>query len=187
MDLKQGDLENIILNALWDLEDEGTLQIFVSDVQERIKSPQRKWAYTTVKTVLDRLVDKGLADRQKQGKKYFYQSLMNREAAGELALRKLIRQFFQDDLDELLGCVAKLREEGVGIRKAMPVPLISHELHPSTSLPASRNNVVSNAQESASSPASYAERTAMTRRLARPAANLSTAARPELVGASSGY
>ena len=105
MDLKQGDLENIILNALWDLEKEGTDKIFVGDIQSRIKSPKKKWAYTTVKTVLDRLVDKEIAIRQKDGKKYLYRSVVNRDEAGVLAIQKVMRQYFKNDMAQLLDCL----------------------------------------------------------------------------------
>ena len=110
MELKQGDLENLILNALWDLEAEGFSQVFVASVQERICGAERKWAYTTVKTVMDRLVEKELAARFKQGKKYYYASLASREVAAHTAVTKVVRQFFKEDWDELLACVAKLRE-----------------------------------------------------------------------------
>ena len=105
MDLKQGDLENIILNALWDLENEGSDRIYVGDIQERIKSPSKKWAYTTVKTVLDRLVDKEIAVREKDGKKYLYRSVVNRDEAGKLAIRKVMRQYFKNDIAQLLDCL----------------------------------------------------------------------------------
>jgi predicted transcriptional regulator len=110
MDLKQGDLENIILNALWDLEVEGVSQIYVGDVQDRIRSQEKRWAYTTVKTVLDRLVEKDIAKREKMGKKYFYSSLVKRQDAGSVALEKVLRQFFKNDVDALLNCLTGLRQ-----------------------------------------------------------------------------
>jgi len=109
MDLKQGDLENIILNALWDLESDGNERIFVGDIQEKIKSAKKKWAYTTVKTVLDRLVDKEIAIREKDGKKYLYHSVVNRDEAGILALKKVVRQYFKNDVNELVACLNRLQ------------------------------------------------------------------------------
>jgi predicted transcriptional regulator len=109
MDLRQGDLENIILNALWDLEQDGLETIFVADIQTRINSQAKKWAYTTVKTVLDRLVDKGLAVRHKDGKRFLYQAVMQRGDAGALALQKVIHQYFCDDVAALYACLEKLR------------------------------------------------------------------------------
>lgn len=108
MDLKQGDLENIILNALWDLETDGNERIFVGDIQEKIKSHNKKWAYTTVKTVLDRLVEKEIAVREKEGKKYLYRSVVDRDHAGVLALKKVVRQYFKNDVNELVACLGKL-------------------------------------------------------------------------------
>lgn len=109
MDLKQGDLENIILNALWDLESDDDARIYVGDIQEKIKSPNKKWAYTTVKTVLDRLVDKEIAVREKDGKKYLYRSVVNRDEAGMMALKKVVRQYFKNDVGELIACLDKLQ------------------------------------------------------------------------------
>lgn len=111
MDLKQGDLENIILNAVWDLEQDGIEAIYVGEVQEKIKSPTKKWAYTTVKTVLDRLVDKQLANREKNGKKYLYRSVMKRDEAGMLAIQKVIHQYFQDDIDQMITCLKSLKSQ----------------------------------------------------------------------------
>lgn len=109
MDLKQGDLENIILNAVWDLENTGSEKIYVGDVQEKIKSPTKKWAYTTVKTVLDRLVDKELALREKDGKKYLYRSVVKRDEAGIMAIQKVMRQYFKNDVNELIDCLMKIK------------------------------------------------------------------------------
>jgi predicted transcriptional regulator len=114
MNLKQGDLENIILNALWDLETEDRTKIFVGDIQEKIKTNRadaKEWAYTTVKTVLDRLVDKEIACREKDGKKYLYRSVLKRDEAGTLALAKLIRQYFRSDISNLEACLDRIRHE----------------------------------------------------------------------------
>jgi BlaI family transcriptional regulator, penicillinase repressor len=114
MSLKQGDLENIILNALWDLESDAHSKIFVGDIQEKIKADRpdaKEWAYTTVKTVLDRLVDKEIAIREKDGKKYLYRSVLKRDEAGSLALTKLIRQYFRNDVSNLETCLNRIRNE----------------------------------------------------------------------------
>jgi predicted transcriptional regulator len=107
--LKQGDLENIILNALWDLEHEQIHPVFVSHIQDRIRQISKRWAYTTVKTVLDRLVEKDLAVREKHGKKFSYQSQLKREDAGLMAIEKVMRQYFQNDLTAFTACVNKVK------------------------------------------------------------------------------
>lgn len=101
MELKQGDLENIILNALWVLEEENNDKIDVKEVQECIKTEHQSWAYTTVKTVLDRLVEKDRLLRIKEGKKYFYSTIVPRKHAGEEALRKVLKQYFRNNYNEM--------------------------------------------------------------------------------------
>jgi predicted transcriptional regulator len=108
MELKQGDLENIILNALWLMEEEDKEKIDVRDVQERIKTDTQSWAYTTVKTVLDRLVDKELVLRIKEGKKYLYRTVVDRQQAGEEAIRKLAKQYFRNNYQDMISCAERL-------------------------------------------------------------------------------
>jgi predicted transcriptional regulator len=67
---------------------------------------------------MDRLVDKTLAARSKEGKKYFYASLTSRDSASYNALKKLVQQYFKGDLDELVSSTAKLRQEGFGMKQA---------------------------------------------------------------------
>jgi predicted transcriptional regulator len=97
--LKQGDLENLILNALWFLEacEPPMPHISVQHIQHHINQhASRDWAYTTVKTVLDRLVDKGWLRRNKLGKKFTYASQLKQNSAGEQALSKLLQQYFNN-------------------------------------------------------------------------------------------
>ncbi len=51
-------------------------------------------AYTTVLTVLRTLEDKGRVDHVEEGKAHRYHALVEREAAGESALRRLKRKLF---------------------------------------------------------------------------------------------
>jgi predicted transcriptional regulator len=121
IDIKQGELENLILNAVWKLELDGQSRVYVSGVLEHIQNANRNWAYTTVKTVMDRLVAKELLNRTREGKRFYYGSAQSREVAGKEALQKLMRQYFLNDIDELQGCIAQLRQEGVGIQPASPM------------------------------------------------------------------
>lgn len=120
-ELKQGDLENRILNALWDLETQDQGQVFVSNVQERIQQENRRWAYTTVKTVLDRLVDKGQASRHKAGKKFFYKTQLSRHHAATEALQKLIIQYYQGDVDALIRAASALPPQLPALLSTQPV------------------------------------------------------------------
>ena len=121
MELKQGDLENIILNALWSMEEDDRDKIDVRDVQDRIRTDSQSWAYTTVKTVLDRLVDKELVLRVKEGKKYLYRTVIDREQAGEEAIRKVVRQYFQNNFQDMLSCAQRLSAVSSGTRELLTV------------------------------------------------------------------
>ncbi|OGH99701.1 MAG: hypothetical protein A2039_06035 [Candidatus Melainabacteria bacterium GWA2_34_9] len=108
MDFKQGDFENILMNAIWDMEELDYEEIDVSEVQSRINSEEQSWAYTTVKTVLDRLVKKESLERVKFNKKFFYKSIISRKEAGINAIEKLARQYFKGEMRELIKAADKV-------------------------------------------------------------------------------
>jgi len=61
-----GPLEQEVMEYVW-----GKREASVSDVHKHFKR-SRKIAYTTLMTVMARLVDKGYLTRKKQGKAYLY-------------------------------------------------------------------------------------------------------------------
>src|SRR5262249_23040489 len=65
-----GPLEQRVLEALWGRSEPAC----VRDLQPRF----REIAYTTLMTTLDRLYRKGMLDRVKQGKAYFYRPRLSR-------------------------------------------------------------------------------------------------------------
>lgn len=111
MKSRQGKLENIILNALWSIEENGQENADVSSIQNLINQKVKKWAYTTVKTVLDRLVEKGVITRLKVGKKYYYKSDSSRDELGEVAVKKLAKQYFNGNMEEVYITVKKMLNE----------------------------------------------------------------------------
>lgn len=69
------ELETVVMDAVWQLE-----RATVSDVREHINGgPGPERAYTTYMTVLRRLSDKGLLDRERTGKSDTYTPIMSRE------------------------------------------------------------------------------------------------------------
>lgn len=112
IDYKYGDFENIILNAIWHLEESGKDIVSVLDIQTRINTVESKeWAYTTVKTVMDRLVQKALISRLKQGKKYFYKSSFSRLDMGNMNIKKIIRQYYNDNMQEFMVHAEKICQD----------------------------------------------------------------------------
>ena len=80
-----GELEAAILGVLWD----SAAKLPVRKVYECLER-ERSLAYTTVLTVLDRLFDKGLVAREKDGKAFMYWPVLTRTAyLGARAARML--------------------------------------------------------------------------------------------------
>ena len=88
-------LELQCMKVLW-ARGEGT----VSDVQ-RALAPQRKLAYTTVMTLLDRLLHKSMVSRRRLGRAFVYTPAVSRESLRSIAVRELLDNFF-DSSDRAL-------------------------------------------------------------------------------------
>lgn len=103
MNFKNGSLESLILNTLWELEKQGNYKNSVKEVYENINNVQNtSRAYTTIKTVMDRLYDKGLLLRIKQGKKFFYRTATSSSEIIKNSLEKIAYQYCDGDMVKLL-------------------------------------------------------------------------------------
>ncbi len=103
MNFRHGSLESIILNALWDLESQGIYKNSVKDVFDYISaSHTTKRAYTTVKTVMDRLYEKEVLLRIKQGKKFFYRTAYSSYDIVANSLKKIALQYCNSDMNKLI-------------------------------------------------------------------------------------
>ena len=89
-------LELLCLNALWTLEEGNVKQV------RRIVSETRPLAYTTIMTVLDRLVRKGKLARRKVGRSFVYAPQASRDALRRVAVRELLDGFFNGSEEELM-------------------------------------------------------------------------------------
>ena len=81
-------LELQCLKVLWSLE-EGN----VGDVQQAL-TPHKPLAYTTVMTLLERLLRKGVVTRRKHGRHFVYAPAVTRETLRRVAVRQLADTFF---------------------------------------------------------------------------------------------
>lgn len=89
-------LELACLKALWALQ-EGN----VRDVQQ-VVARTRPLAYTTIMTVLDRLVRKGKLARRKVGRAFVYRPETPRDEVRRAAIRELLDAFFDGSEEELI-------------------------------------------------------------------------------------
>jgi len=76
------------MNALWPLG-----EATVKQVQDAI-SAKRPRAYTTIMTILDRLAQKGIVARRKQGRAYLYRANLQPTDAQESAIEHVVDGFF---------------------------------------------------------------------------------------------
>src|SRR5690242_14625099 len=90
-------LEMLCLKALWSLQSGN-----VREVQE-IVAHSRPLAYTTIMTVLERLVRKGKLARHKVGRAFVYSPQAPRDALRRAAIRELVDGFFDGSEEELIA------------------------------------------------------------------------------------
>ncbi|MFB3777304.1 MAG: BlaI/MecI/CopY family transcriptional regulator [Bryobacteraceae bacterium] len=90
-------LELECLKSLWKLGEAS-----VKDVREDLAA-NRNLAYTTVMTLLDRLVKKGGASRRKTGRMFVYAPVLPKDLLRRLAVKELVDSFFNGSEDELLS------------------------------------------------------------------------------------
>ena len=111
MNFKHGSLESIILNAMWELEKSGVYKNPVKEVYEFLsKTDSTKRAYTTIKTVMDRLYEKEVLLRIKQGKKFFYRTAYSNSDIIITSLRKIATQYCNGDMSKLMHITKSMCE-----------------------------------------------------------------------------
>jgi predicted transcriptional regulator len=115
----RGSLQAEVMRAMWQV-DEAT----VDDVRATLPRSRRA-AYTTIQTVMNRLLDRGLLDRKRRGKAFVYRArypeseLVARAMRERLkgasadartpALLSLIEGLKEEELDELATYANKVR------------------------------------------------------------------------------
>ncbi len=94
-----GALEGAILTTLWKLEDDGFVLNTVHDVYDNMDSERR--AYTTIKTVMDRLCAKKVLLRQKRGKRFFYKTAFSNKEIIANSLNDISNKYCCGNLNRL--------------------------------------------------------------------------------------
>lgn len=112
-------LEMLCLKALWSLGEAN-----VKDVREAV-ARSRPLAYTTIMTVLERLVRKGRLKRRKVGRAFVYALDASREQMRRAAIRELVDGFFDGSEEELLRFLSAPEE--IPAVAPEPAPAASEE------------------------------------------------------------
>ncbi|MCH4894808.1 MULTISPECIES: BlaI/MecI/CopY family transcriptional regulator [unclassified Sphingomonas] len=95
------DAEHSVMEVLWD-ESPLTAQ----DVVDRV-APARDWTANTVKTLLGRLLSKGVIAHEADGRRYLYRPLVAREDYVEGESRRFIDRLFGGRLTPLVAHLAE--------------------------------------------------------------------------------
>jgi predicted transcriptional regulator len=83
-----GELEADVMGVVWEMG-----KATVQDVKDALE-PRRPLAYTTVMTVMSRLAEKGMLDRLKEGRAYFYTPAASQEKVAGSLLQSLVRRLY---------------------------------------------------------------------------------------------
>ena len=108
-----GSLEIEILNTFWNLtSDNEDIDISIQDVVDDLSKNGTERAYTTIKTVMDRLVTKSILVRYKVGKKFFYKATMDRREMALDMLNEFTNNFFNGNalVEKLYYYTRKIRQ-----------------------------------------------------------------------------
>jgi len=89
--------ENYVLEALWEAS-----PLTVGQIVERVQS-KVEWHENTVKTLLVRLVSKKAVRRRKDGKRFFYEPLITKEAVVATETEGLLSRFFNGQMPALIA------------------------------------------------------------------------------------
>jgi predicted transcriptional regulator len=89
-------LELLCLRALWTLREGNVKEV------RAVVAQSRPLAYTTIMTVLERLVRKGRLRRRKVGRAFVYSPEASRDAMRRAAIRELVDGFFDGSEEELI-------------------------------------------------------------------------------------
>jgi BlaI family penicillinase repressor len=94
------DAEWVVMEAVWD-----GVAVRARDVLERVHA-QTGWSYSTVKTQLTRLVEKGVLQEGRDANAATYDALITRDDARRTALRSLLDAAFGGRVGELVQHMA---------------------------------------------------------------------------------
>ena len=103
-----GSLDIEILNTFWNLTSTNEdIDISIQDVVDELSKNGTERAYTTIKTVMDRLVTKSILVRYKVGKKFFYKATMDKREMALDMLNEFTNNFFNGNHAEMMRFVEK--------------------------------------------------------------------------------
>ena len=103
-----GSLEIEILNSFWKLsENNGDKDLTIQDIVDDMHANGIERAYTTIKTVMDRLTVKSVLVRYKSGKKFFYKAAMTKNEMAQDAIKTISDYYFNGNYVDMIRFIEK--------------------------------------------------------------------------------
>jgi BlaI family penicillinase repressor len=93
-----------ILKAVWQRQ-----PCTAPDVTEALQK-SKAWAYSTVHTLMDRMVEKGLLSSEKLRRMDIYRAAVTRQQAQKRELCYALKHAFDDGLTPMMQCLLETRE-----------------------------------------------------------------------------
>jgi BlaI family transcriptional regulator, penicillinase repressor len=100
-----GDLETAVMSVVWE-KGKATVQ----EVQDTL-SQQRPLAYTTVMTVMSRLAEKGVLNREKEGRAFVYTPAIPQERTAGSLLQSLVRRLYDGATGKAIAQLLETEED----------------------------------------------------------------------------
>ncbi len=112
-----GELESKVMKVVWD-----QCGCTAKDVLDALE-PDKKHAYTTIATILQRLYQKGLVTRTRRGKAFFYKPMISQEEFTERITRDVLAGLMKEKGRPILSTFVDLLSEDQGSLKELRVLL----------------------------------------------------------------
>lgn len=115
--MKLSEAEWTVMNALWQQSPASA-----RDVLE-IVGNETEWAYTTLKTILSRLAEKGAVGIRKRANQSIFVPLVSREDARRSAVRSLLERAFDGTFGSLVQHMVTQEKLSAGEKKKLAAML----------------------------------------------------------------
>ncbi|HYG22317.1 MAG TPA: BlaI/MecI/CopY family transcriptional regulator [Verrucomicrobiae bacterium] len=93
-----------VIKAVWELE-----PCTAPDIQQKVQK-QTSWTYSTVRTLMDRMVTKGLLKADKQRNVTVFRSAVSREQAQKGELLYALKHAFNGALSPMVQCLLDTKD-----------------------------------------------------------------------------
>jgi BlaI family penicillinase repressor len=111
--MKLTDTEWQVMNVLWE-----RYPTTARGIAERLPK-EINWAYTTIKTLLSRLAEKGAVQESKKGNTSLYEPVLTRQQARRVALKSLVNQAFDGTFGPLMHFLLEDQKLSISQRRQL--------------------------------------------------------------------